>query len=57
MKKENSLAFLDTTVTRDDINNSLMTSIYRKPTFTGLGTNYFSNIFYKYKITNENIND
>ena len=32
------LAFLDTTVHR----NKCVTSVYRKPTFTGLGMSYFS---------------
>jgi len=41
------LAFLDINVCRND--NCFITSVYRKPTFSGLGTNYFSNIYKKYK--------
>ena len=45
----NALSFLDITVRR--INNKFETSVFRKKTFTGLSTNYFSSIFYKYKAT------
>ena len=46
----NKLAFLDMLITRN--NNSLTSSIYRKPTFTGLGTSYFSHIPFIFKINN-----
>ena len=39
-KDGDSLAFLDTTVNRKD--NKFVTSVYRKPTFTGLGMSYYS---------------
>ena len=44
---ENSIAFLDVKVTRK--NDLFSTSIYRKPTFTGQGIIFFSNIYHKYK--------
>jgi len=44
----NQLPFLDTYVTID--NGRFHTSIYRKPTFTGLGLHFLSNIPYIYKI-------
>ena len=43
------LNFLDVTVTK--INNCFTTSVFRKKTFTGLGLNYFSNIFSQYKVS------
>ena len=39
-KKNNSLPFLDVLVTKT--NDGVTTSVYRKPTFTGLGTNFLS---------------
>ena len=39
-ENENSIAFLDIKITRD--NNKFMTSVYRKPTFSGLFTNFES---------------
>lgn len=50
MEKEenNSLSFLDVTVTRSG--NNLISSIFRKPTFTGLGTSYFSYTPFLYKL-------
>ena len=42
------LPFLDVSVTRSGA--TLSCSIYRKPTFSGLGTSYFSNIFEKFKL-------
>ena len=47
-----SLSFLDMTIVKE--NNAFHTSIFRKATFTGLGLNYFSNIFYQYKISTIN---
>nr|XP_027236922.1 uncharacterized protein LOC113828192 [Penaeus vannamei] len=44
----NQLPFLDTYVTID--NGRFHPSIYRKPTFTGLGLHFLSNIPYIYKI-------
>ena len=43
------LAFLDITVSR--MQNGFATSVYRKPTFSGKGTNFFSFIFEGYKVT------
>jgi len=40
------LSFLDVSIHRSQ--NCFSTSIFRKKTFTGLGLNYFSNIFYDY---------
>ena len=43
-----SLPFLDTLISRD--NNSFISSVYRKPTFTGLGTSFFSFWEFRFKI-------
>ena len=43
------LSFLDINIVKDA--NSFITSIFRKPTFSGKGTNYFSFIYYRYKIS------
>ena len=47
VEKNNCLPFLDVLVTR--INGAFSTSLYRKPTFSGLYTNFFSYISDKYK--------
>jgi len=47
LEENNCLAFLDVSVTRE--NDTFSTSIYRKPTFSGLYTNYFSFISDRYK--------
>ncbi|XP_069981900.1 uncharacterized protein [Penaeus vannamei] len=47
-QQNNQLPFLDMYVTND--NGRFHTSIYRKPTFTGLGLHFLSNIPYIYKI-------
>ena len=41
------LPFLDVTVQKD--NGVFITSVFRKTSFTGKGTNYFSDIYEKYK--------
>ena len=46
-EKENTLAFLDISIKRN--NNKFETSIYRKPTFTGLGTSFFSFVSSQFK--------
>ena len=46
-ENENSISFLDTKITRD--NNKFMTSVYRKPTFSGVFTNFKSSIPKSYK--------
>ena len=46
-EKENQLAFLDIKIYRE--NNKFLTSIYRKPTFTGLYSNFKSLIPVEYK--------
>ena len=46
-ENENSIAFLDIKITRD--NNKIMTSVYRKPTFSGVFTNFESFIPKSYK--------
>ena len=48
-ENEQCLSFLDVTVKRS--NNKFITSVFRKTTFSGLGTNYFSNTAMKYKIS------
>ena len=46
-ENENCISFLDIKITRD--NNKFMTSVYRKPTFTGVFTNFGSFIPKSYK--------
>ena len=46
---EGQISFLDININKH--NNSFSTSIFRKKTFTGLGTNYFSYIPMKFKIS------
>ena len=46
-ENENSISFLDIKITRD--NNKFMTSVYRKPTFSGIFTNFESFIPKSYK--------
>ena len=46
---EGRISFLDISISKH--NNSFNTSIFRKKTFTGLGTNYFSYIPMKFKIS------
>jgi len=48
VQKNNQLSFLDTMVTNN--NGTFHTSIYRKPTFTGLGLHFLSFTPYIYKI-------
>ena len=48
IENNNSLPFLDVNVVR--LGNSFATEIYRKPTFTGLGTSFFSFDPFIYKI-------
>jgi hypothetical protein len=43
------LPFLDVSVRK--VQNGFTTSVFRKKTFTGLGTNFFSNIYIGYKIS------
>ena len=47
VEQNNCLSFLDVLVTREG--NALSTSLYRKPTFSGLYTNFYSFISEKYK--------
>ena len=47
-ESENSLAFLDVLIKR--IDNCFTTSVYRKPTFSGLTISYFSHCCNKFKI-------
>ena len=46
-ENNNKLPFLDINISRE--NNSFTTSIYRKPTFSGVYTNYLSFIPTSYK--------
>ena len=46
-ENENSISFLDIKITRE--NNKFMTSVYRKPTFSGVFTNFGSFIPKSYK--------
>ena len=48
-EQQSCLSFLDVTVKK--VNGSFTTSVFRKHTYSGLGTNYFSSIFYKYKLS------
>ena len=47
VEHDNCLPFLDVLVTREG--DSVLTSVYRKPTFSGLYTNFYSYISEKYK--------
>ena len=49
LEENGSLAFLDVFVTRDLTNNMFITSVYRKPTFSGVYTNFDSFITSAYK--------
>ena len=46
-ENENSISFLDIKITKD--NNKFMTSVYHKPTFSGVFTNFESFISKSYK--------
>jgi len=48
LENDGSLSFLDCKVYRQ--NNSFQTSVFRKETFTGLGTSFFSFCTFKFKI-------
>ena len=48
-EENNAISFLDITVTKEL--NNFTTSVYRKKTFTGLGTNFLSYIPLKFKIS------
>ena len=48
-EQNDRLSFLDAVVSWFD--NYFVTSVFRKLTFTWLGTNYFSNVYPKYKIS------
>jgi len=48
MENNNCIPFLDVLVSRTE--NNIATSVYRKPTFTGLGTNYLSFIPTLFKV-------
>ena len=49
LEENNKLSFLDIEVQRCDTSMSFMTSIYRKPTFSGMYSNFKSFISIKYK--------
>ena len=48
IEQEGKLPFVDCILDKSD--SSLITSVYRKPTFTGLGLHYFSFIPFQFKI-------
>ena len=48
-ENSNSLPFLDVLITREQSNPSFSTNVYRKPTFSGLYTNFKSFLPLKYK--------
>ena len=48
IESNNSISFLDILI--NNTNNKFVTSIYRKPTFTGLGMNYLSSIPQLFKV-------
>ena len=48
LENNNSLPFLDTLLVRDG--NHITTSVFRKPTFTGLGTNFLSFVPEQFKV-------
>ena len=47
-EENNKLPFLDVLITRE--NNCFSTSVFRKSTFTGLGSNFYSSRFYHFKL-------
>jgi hypothetical protein len=47
-EESSKLPFLDILITKED--NKIKTSVYRKKTFTGLGTNFYSFTYFKYKL-------
>ena len=47
-EQEDCLSFLDISVSRT--NNNFSTGVYRKPTFTGLGLNFYSFSSFKFKL-------
>ena len=47
-ESSNSLSFLDVKVSRN--NNKFTTSVYRKPTFSGLGTSFFNFFSFMFKL-------
>ena len=47
-ENNNSIQFLDTQVTKSPTNFAI--NVYRKPTFSGLGTSFFSFCPFVYKI-------
>ena len=51
-EQQNSLSFLDVLVCR--CNNSFGTSVYRKESFTGVGTSFFSYRQFNFKINYKN---
>ena len=55
LESNDKLNFLDTTITKNPINAtsfSLILSIFRKATFTGLGMNFHSSTYYNFKLNN-----
>ena len=48
MEQDQELSFLDVNVKR--CSGKIETSVYRKPSFTGLGTSFFSFVSYRFKI-------
>lgn len=49
LEKQNQLAFLDINIIRENTSETFKTSLYRKPTFSGVYTNFKSFIAIKYK--------
>ena len=50
VKEEDSIPFLDIKITRNNVTNTLNTNVYRKPTFSGVFSNYESFIPLCFKI-------
>ena len=48
LEKNRSLPFLDCLITRED--RKLVTSVFRKDTFTGLGLSFFSHVAFNFKL-------
>ena len=51
VETDNRLSFLDIDISRDAESKSFKTTLYRKPTFSGVYTNYKSFIDMKYKLS------
>ena len=52
VEQNNKIPFLDVLISRD--NNKFNNTVYRKPTFSGMGLSYFSHCVQKFKLNSIN---